>query len=203
MTVLEILSLTLRPFTIPMSRPSDTGSPGVYLLVDELEIVYVGASARVAERIYQHAVDRKQPNEKLFSRVLWVALPVSVLRHYEGALIRALKTRHNRNAPRGGEYDSEILDGFGIGHLTTKNWQDHLNLLTSEINPDAVSVGTKIKTARKRAGMRQSTLTRVLGLSRQAATVWESGRGMPTAANLQRIAKVLGCSVLDLLPDEN
>lgn len=92
---------------------------GVYLLLDGNDVIYVGSSSNVPERVCFHAGRRE------FDRSLWLPLPVAVLPFYEGALIRAFKPRDNLTCPASEEHDAEILDGLGLGHLTTDGWREH------------------------------------------------------------------------------
>lgn len=60
---------------------------------------------------------------------------------------------------------------------------------------------TKLKEARKAAGMTQEQLASTLSVSRQAVTKWESGKGLPDIENLRLIAAALGVSIDYLLDD--
>ena len=60
---------------------------------------------------------------------------------------------------------------------------------------------TKLKEARKAAGMTQEQLASTLSVSRQAVTKWESGKGLPDIENLRLIASALGVSIDYLLDD--
>lgn len=102
-----------------------TSNAGVYLLLDGDEVVYVGASSDVPERVYFHSCRVEHPSGKQFDRALWMRLPPAVLHHYEGALIRGFKPKYNLTCPADVEHDAEILDGLGLGHLTTDGWRDH------------------------------------------------------------------------------
>lgn len=63
--------------------------PGVYFLVEDDEVVYVGQSTNPAARIPDHAQHKK------FTRVYMVPVPPSALDEVEGALIRTLKPKYN------------------------------------------------------------------------------------------------------------
>lgn len=60
---------------------------------------------------------------------------------------------------------------------------------------------TKLKEARKAAGMTQEQLASTLSVSRQAVTKWESDKGLPDIENLRLIAAALGVSIDYLLDD--
>lgn len=114
-----ILERTFRPLSL-LSAGQRRGVPakcGIYLLVDNEIIVYVGSSIDIDIRLAQHSADLGHPTprrRKVWDRALWLALPAKVHRYYEGALIRALRPKHNRHAPRSCGYDNEILDGLGL-----------------------------------------------------------------------------------------
>lgn len=134
MTPLEALSGSMAPIDPPETLNDVRRLPpffsGLYALVDDSEVVYVGISRNIPTRIYSHVggrrsalVGRRRPNGepigKIFDSALWRALPWSVVKHYEGALIRHLRPKYNTWIPSGGEYDAEILFGFGL--------RDHLD----------------------------------------------------------------------------
>ncbi|MBQ4370545.1 MAG: helix-turn-helix transcriptional regulator [Oscillospiraceae bacterium] len=60
----------------------------------------------------------------------------------------------------------------------------------------------KLKTARKTAGMSQEALSEKLGVSRQAVTKWETGRGIPDVDNMMVISNLFGISVDEFLSHE-
>lgn len=64
-----------------------------------------------------------------------------------------------------------------------------------------MSLGTKIKEARKNAGLTQEQLAEKLNVSRQAITKWESDKGIPDILNQQSIAKLFSVSIDDLLEE--
>ena len=61
------------------------------------------------------------------------------------------------------------------------------------------TLGEKLKSARKSAGLTQEQLAKKLLVSRQAITKWEAGKGMPDVENLRRLSKLLNVSVDYLL----
>ena len=60
----------------------------------------------------------------------------------------------------------------------------------------------KLKSARKAAGMSQEVLAEKLGVSRQAVTKWETGRGMPDIENMIVISDLFGVTVDEFLSEE-
>lgn len=62
-----------------------------------------------------------------------------------------------------------------------------------------MTLGEKIRTARKRAGLTQKQLAEQLLVSRQAITKWEADRGMPDIENLKHLSKRLNISMDHLL----
>ena len=71
--------------------PSCTQGCGVYFLLEDSNIVYVGQSVDVAMRVAQHRKD----SSKVFNRACWVPVPKDELDDVEAALIALLKPRHN------------------------------------------------------------------------------------------------------------
>ena len=66
----------------------------------------------------------------------------------------------------------------------------------------AMTIGEKIKSARKQCGLSQEQLSEKLGVSRSAVAKWESDKGLPDIENIQIIAKLLNVS-LDYLLDKD
>ena len=64
-----------------------------------------------------------------------------------------------------------------------------------------MTLGEKIREARKQACLSQEELAVKLGVSRQAVSKWESDKGIPDIYNLKAIAKLLSVSVDYLLDD--
>lgn len=199
-SALEILERTLRPIEIPPTVPRFAGQSGVYLLVDLDEISYVGSSTNAEHRLYSHAITQRTTGLLTFDRALFVALPVKVHPFYEGAFIRALQPKHNYTVPKDRGYDSEILDGFGIGHLTPARDED---IRRKRVIPYESPTAPLIKAAMARAGLNGPELAESLGICRQTVHHWETGRNSPGPARLAQIANALGCLVADLLPESN
>lgn len=57
----------------------------------------------------------------------------------------------------------------------------------------------EIKKLREAAGMRQYELAARMGVKQASVSAWESGKAMPSAENLLKLADVLGCTVDALL----
>ncbi len=64
-----------------------------------------------------------------------------------------------------------------------------------------MTLGEKIREARKQVGFSQEELSVKLGVSRQAVSKWESDKGIPDILNLKSIAQLLNVSVDYLLDD--
>ena len=62
-----------------------------------------------------------------------------------------------------------------------------------------MTLGEKLKSARKGAGLTQEQLAEKLLVSRQAITKWEADKGMPDIENLKQLSKLLNISVDYLL----
>lgn len=65
-----------------------------------------------------------------------------------------------------------------------------------------MSLGEKISDLRKKNGISQEKLAELLGISRQAVTKWESGKGNPDTENLIRLAELFGVSLDELCGKE-
>ena len=66
-------------------------------------------------------------------------------------------------------------------------------------NKPKMTLGGKLKSARKRAGLTQEQLAEKLMVSRPAITKWETDRGMPDIGNLRLLSKLLDVSIDSLL----
>lgn len=64
---------------------------GVYFLCDEREIVYIGQSLNVGDRIQAHRSEKK----KVFDRVFFITCHISQLCDFERSLIRRFKPKYN------------------------------------------------------------------------------------------------------------
>ena len=58
------------------------------------------------------------------------------------------------------------------------------------------------KKAREASGMTQQELAKEIGVDQSAVCLWETGKTQPRAKMLPRIAKILNCSVDELLSGE-
>lgn len=66
-------------------------------------------------------------------------------------------------------------------------------------NKPEKTLGEKLKSARKAAGLTQEQLAVKLMVSRQAITKWEADKGMPDIENLKVLSQLLGVSIDYLL----
>lgn len=66
-----------------------------------------------------------------------------------------------------------------------------------------MTLGRKIRYARKRSGLSQEQLAQKLCVSRSAIAKWETDKGMPDVENLKLLAKLLHASLDSLLSDSN
>lgn len=62
-----------------------------------------------------------------------------------------------------------------------------------------MTLGEKIRTLRKKAGLSQEALAEKLGVSRQAVSKWENDNGMPETEKLINMAKLFGVSLDTLI----
>ena len=58
------------------------------------------------------------------------------------------------------------------------------------------------KRAREGKGLSQQALAQELGIDQSTVSLWESGKTKPRANLLPKVAKLLGCTVDELLADE-
>lgn len=65
-----------------------------------------------------------------------------------------------------------------------------------------MSISQKLKEIRKKFGLSQEDLARIINVSRQAITKWENDGGIPDVSNLQELSKVFGVTVDYLLDDD-
>lgn len=56
-----------------------------------------------------------------------------------------------------------------------------------------------LKRIRMQKNMTQVELAEMLGISRTAVSMWETGNALPRAEILKRLAKILGCTIDELL----
>lgn len=59
-----------------------------------------------------------------------------------------------------------------------------------------------IKNRRKQLGYSQYDLARMLGVDQTAVHSWEQGKSLPNAKRLPAIARILNCSIDELLQDD-
>ena len=62
-----------------------------------------------------------------------------------------------------------------------------------------MTLGEKIKEARKQCGLSQEQMADTLAISRSAVAKWETDNGMPDIDNLRALARVLNVSIDYLL----
>ena len=56
-----------------------------------------------------------------------------------------------------------------------------------------------IRTIRLSKNLTQDNLASLIGVARTTVTMWESGAAMPRADKLTELAKVLGCTIDELM----
>ena len=62
-----------------------------------------------------------------------------------------------------------------------------------------MTFGEKLQKLRTRAGLSQDQLAKLLDVSRQAVSKWESGTADPSTSNLLALAKLFGVPAEELL----
>ena len=65
-----------------------------------------------------------------------------------------------------------------------------------------MAVSEKIQFYRKKAGLSQEELARMLFVSRQTVSLWETGQTLPTIDNLIRLREIFGVSLDAILCDD-
>lgn len=55
-----------------------------------------------------------------------------------------------------------------------------------------------IKEARKKRGLTQIEMAKMMGEKQSTISMWETGSNIPRASKLPQIAKILGCTVDEL-----
>lgn len=60
----------------------------------------------------------------------------------------------------------------------------------------------KIKSCRLKIGMTQKELAEKMGVDQTAISQWETGESLPRADKLPHLARILGCTIDELLIDE-
>ena len=65
-----------------------------------------------------------------------------------------------------------------------------------------MTLGDKIREARRKVGLSQEQLAEKMSVSRSAIAKWETDKGLPDVGNLKTLARLLGVSV-DFLLDES
>ena len=61
---------------------------------------------------------------------------------------------------------------------------------------------TALRKLRAERGLTQEQFGELVGVTRAAVCLWESGKRWPSSEDLPRIAKTLGCSIDDLFREE-
>lgn len=65
-----------------------------------------------------------------------------------------------------------------------------------------MTIGDNIKSYRNANGMLQEHLAKALGVSKQTVSSWETNRTEPNIGTIEVLARIFGCSKLDLIgPD--
>ena len=59
----------------------------------------------------------------------------------------------------------------------------------------------RFKVLRKKANLTQAQIAEALNIGQSTVSMWESGENLPRADKLPQLARLLGCTVDDLLGD--
>lgn len=68
-------------------------------------------------------------------------------------------------------------------------------MFVSQDDPTNVKIARK----RRRKGMTQAKLAKLIGVTQKDVSRWENGMRKPRAENLAKIAAALGCSIEELI----
>lgn len=86
----------------------------VYVLIDDSEIVYVGRTANLGQRLVFHLYGTENKPPKTFTRALHIELPIGDAPAFEGALIRRFNPPLCQGAPSDETRDREVLAALGL-----------------------------------------------------------------------------------------
>lgn len=75
--------------------------------------------------------------------------------------------------------------------------------MENNYNTSDKTLGERLRSARKEAGLTQEQLAEKLMVSRQAITKWESGKGIPDIENLKALSQLFAVSIDALLDNNN
>lgn len=75
--------------------------------------------------------------------------------------------------------------------------------MENNYNTSDKTLGERLRSARKEAGLTQEQLAEKLMVSRQAITKWESGKGIPDIENLKALSQLFAVSIDALLDNKN
>ena len=74
--------------------------------------------------------------------------------------------------------------------------------MSSEYDPDLVSMGNRIAERREKLGISAKDFAIRVDITAQALSAIENGHSAPKLKTLMRICKELGCSMADIQPEE-
>lgn len=79
---------------------------------------------------------------------------------------------------------------------------DYKTALQSALGDKDSEVWLELITQRKKAGLTQMQVAQALGITDSAVNQWEKGKTFPKTEQLPKLAKLLGCTVDELLKEE-
>lgn len=166
-----------------------TASPvgaGVYLLLDGSEVIYIGQTLDVVERLARH---RRNWRTKNYDAALFISVSESDLDAYEGALIRALRPTHNKKVRGPDARDAEILQRLGLTGIRREPVVE-----CRRLDLALVSV---LRAARVAINKTQTEIAAQLNVTQPCVARWESGAAKPR--NLLATAAAYGIEPAALL----
>ncbi len=159
--------------------------PCVYVLFGEgNEILYVGKSERIRERMKAHFFN-KSSNTAHFREEMkeFSIIETFYNKGLEMYLIKKLNPKHNIE-----RHESQVLNEI----FYEKILKDKSHAMNS------YNLKSKLGQFLKRAGIKQSQLADMLGVSKQLVNAWVAGRSFPSLGIALVIAKFLECSLEDI-----
>lgn len=100
-------------FIAQWAQPVSPAQPGIYFLLKDDEIVYIGQSVAVETRLGSHLAERK----KEFNRWFWIPCPQQNLLWVEAHFIKRFKPKYNKEAGPGFRGKQPRAGLFKVGNV--------------------------------------------------------------------------------------
>lgn len=106
------VSLLTAMIEVDARPPARTGT--VYVLINDDEIIYIGQTTQLQQRLWMHRCGTKHAPAKQFDRVFVINVDIDDLDAYEGALIRRFNPTLSWTARSDESRDVEVLAAMGL-----------------------------------------------------------------------------------------